>query len=272
LYPRLFQFGHIAIPTYGAFAALAIIAALFMASYAARRLSLDPNKIWNLSITGIFTALLGARLLLILFHLSDFLTHPFWMLGLLSIRSRGAFYGGLLLAICACTGYIFANRLPLRRSLDCLAPGAALGLAIHSLGAFAAGSDYGTPTTAPWGVVYMHGLARLWSGTPLGVHLHPVQLYEAAILFLLFGLLFFWMPRHAMEGELTSVFLFVYGATLYFLDFFHGKRSFIFADTISTAQLLAIVLVATGAVLWTKVFPPQTKSPADKLVCGRSIQ
>ncbi len=104
MHPRLFQFGHIAIPTYGVLAAIALVAALAMATHTARRLALDANIVWNLGLIGIFTALLGSRLLLILFHFRDFLAHPFWILGLVTIRSRSIFYGAVLLAICACLG------------------------------------------------------------------------------------------------------------------------------------------------------------------------
>lgn len=254
MYPRLLQFGHIAIPTYGVLAAIALIASLALAMFTARRLTLDPNKIWNLSLIGIFTALLGSRLLLILVHFHDFLAHPFWMLGLVTIRGRGVFYGSVLLAICACIGYIFANRLPLRRTLDCLAPSAALGLAIGSLGAFAAGSDYGAPTNQPWGVIYRHGLAALWSGTPLGIRLHPVQLYEALITFLLLALLLLWLPS-AHDGDIAGAFLFVYGIALYFLDFYRGDRDFIFHEAITISQLVAIVLVLAGASFWIRRKP-----------------
>ena len=249
MYPRLFQFGHIAIPTRGVFTAIALVSALAMAMYRARRLALDPNKIWNLSLIGIFTALLGSRLLLILFHLSDFLAHPFWMLGLVTIRSRDIFYGGVLLAICACIGYIFAARLPLRRTLDCLAPAVVLGIAISSLGALAAGSDYGSPTDKPWGVIYKHGLARLWSGTPLGIRLHPVQLYEALVAFTLFAVLLSWPSRRTRDGDLAGVSLFVYGIAVYFLDFYRGNRSFVFSETATITQLVACALVLTGAAL-----------------------
>lgn len=252
MYPRLFQFGHVAIPTYGVFAAIALIAALALAMHTARRLALDPNKIWNLGIIGIFTALLGSRLLLILFHLSDFASHPFWMLGLVTVRNRSIFYGGVLLAICACVGYIFAVRLPLRRTLDCLAPAIALGLVLNSLGTLAAGSEYGTPTSMPWGVIYHHGLATLWSGTPLGIRLHPVQLYEAVIELLLFFFLTFLLPRRTRGGDLAGTFLFVYGTALYFLDLYRGNRSFIFASALTTTQLLAIGFVLAGAIFWLR--------------------
>lgn len=260
MYPRLLQLGHIAIPTNGVFAAVALLAALAIAAQTARRLDLDPNKIWNLALTGIFTALLGSRLLLVLFHLRDFLAHPLWMLGLTSIRSQGIFYGGIALAICACMGYIFVARLPLRRTLDCLAPAAALDIAIGSLGELAAGSNYGTPTAAPWGVVYHHGLAALWSGTPLGVRLHPVQLYEALAAAMLFTFLLFWLPRRRQDGELAGAFLFIYGASLYFLDFLRGDRAHaeILGGALTTSQLLAVVFVVLGAAFWMR----QSSAPA----------
>jgi phosphatidylglycerol:prolipoprotein diacylglycerol transferase len=263
LYPRLFQFGHVAIPAYGVFAALAILAALAVSTQTARRLSLHPEAVWNLCLTGIFTALIGARLLLILFHPRDFLAHPFWMLGLVAVRSNAAFYGGLLLAICICYGYIFLGRLPLRPTLDCIAPAAALGLGIRALGAFAAGSEYGSPTSAPWGVTYTHRLASLWSGTPLGTSLHPVQLYEATVLFALFAVLMFLLPRYKHAGDLAALFLFVYGAALYFLDFCRGAHSFVFADSLSIAQARGILFVLLGSALFLQTSGrQQNRGPA----------
>ena len=264
MYPRLFQFGHIAIPTYGVLAAIALIAFLALATHTARRLALAPDKVWNLGLIGILTALLGSRLLLILLHLGDFLRHPFWMLGLTSIRSSGILYASAALAICACVGYIFAANLPFRRTLDCLAPGAALALAIQSLGAFAAGADYGSPTTRPWGVIYRHGLAALWSGTPLGVRLHPVQMYEAISLLLLGIALMAAIGRARQAGDLAGAFCFVYGLSLYFLDFYRGNRSFVLHGTITTTQIIAICILFAGTALWTGRKPAeQTAHPLE---------
>lgn len=260
MHPRLFQFGHVAIPIYGVCVAIALIAALALATQTARRLALDPNKIWNLGLIAILTSLIGSRLLLIPFHLHDFLAHPFWMLGLVTIRSQAILYGGILLAICACIGYIFAVRLPFLRTLDCLAPAAALALAITSLGALAAGTDYGTPTDRPWGIIYKHGLAALWSGTPLGIPLHPVQLYEALILFPLLALLLVWLPRLKQDGDVAAAFLFVYGLSLYFLDFYRGSRSFVFHEAVTVTQLLGIAFILAGGALATRRKPAPSES------------
>jgi len=270
LYPRLLQFGHIAIPTYGVFAALAILAALAVAVHTARRLALSPDQIWNLCLTGIFTAFISARLLLVLFHLHDFLDHPFWMLGLVTVNSNAALSGSLAIAICICYGYIYAHGLPVRQTLDCLAPAAALGLAVRSVGAFAAGSEYGSPSSVPWGVVYTHRLAWLWSGTPLGIRVHPVQMYEAFVLFVLFAVLMWLLPRYAHAGDLAALFCFVYGPELYFLDYFRGGRSFVLADVVSVVQLTGVAWLLAGAVLGMqagqenrKEDPENSCSPAE---------
>ena len=57
VYPRLFQLGSVAIPTAGVITALAIVIALFTVRMTARRFELDPEKVWDLGILGVLTAL-----------------------------------------------------------------------------------------------------------------------------------------------------------------------------------------------------------------------
>ncbi len=139
-------------PTYGVLAALGLVAALLAARVFARWVNLDPDKVWNLGLITVLTALFGSKLLLILVNWSDFRAHPMWMLGLTTIRSGGIFAGGLVLAFCAGIAYALYTHLPLRRTMDAAAPALALGHAIGRLGCFAAGCCYGRPTTLPWGV------------------------------------------------------------------------------------------------------------------------
>jgi len=169
VHPRLFQFGHIAIPTYGALTGLALIAALAAAMHFARRLVLDPNKIWNLSLIGILTTLIGARLLVIVAHFSVFREHPFWILGLTGLHDHWIAPVSVLLGVAAAILYALAEGLPLLRVMDCLAPAAALAVAINRIGAFVAGIDFGAPARLPWSVVYTSRIAALWYRTPLGL-------------------------------------------------------------------------------------------------------
>ena len=59
------------------------------------------------------------------------------------------------------------------------APGIALGHVVGRFGCLFAGCCYGKPTTLPWGITFTDPFAADNVGTPLGVPLHPTQLYEA---------------------------------------------------------------------------------------------
>jgi phosphatidylglycerol:prolipoprotein diacylglycerol transferase len=249
LHPLLFQLGSVAIPTYGALNALALVAALALAIYCARRLALNAEKVWNLSLIAILVTLIAARLLLIATHWSAFRQHPFWVLGLASrigsqtgaaaVQAAAAVLIGALAALL----YALAEGLPLLRTLDALSPPAAIALSIHALGAFVAGVDYGQPSR--WGAVYTSRLSALWYGTPLGVRLFPVQLIASVAALLLFLLLLRWMPRRAQEGELAGAWLALTGFAGFFLTMSRAHPVFGAADF-----AVAVAAVLAGGALW----------------------
>ncbi|MGA7316357.1 MAG: prolipoprotein diacylglyceryl transferase family protein [Silvibacterium sp.] len=245
MHPRLFQFGHIAIPTYGVLTALAIVAALFAAMHFTRRLELDHNKLWNLGLIATLTTLIGARLLLVAAHFGAFRQHPFWILGLTGFQDRWIAPASILLGFAAATLYALAEGLPLLRTMDCLAPAVALAVAINRMGAFLAGIDYGAPADLPWSVTYTNRIAALWYRTPLGISLHPVQLYGAAVSLAIFGLLSWWLSRRRQDGEVAGAGLFFYGLASFFLGFYCGE-----ASQFGLSQPIAVVAVIAGAATW----------------------
>jgi phosphatidylglycerol---prolipoprotein diacylglyceryl transferase len=241
LYPRLFQIGHFAIPTYGVFTALALVSALAALLHFARQLALDASKVWNLGLIGILTALIAARLLLVAVHLSAFRQHPFWVLGLTENRSSWIFPIALAAGFAAATLYALAEGLPFLRTLDCVAPCAALALVFNRAGAFLAGLDYGLPAAHGWGVVYTSRIAAFWYHTPLGVKLYPVQLYEAVMSLVILGALAWWLPRRTQDGELAGAWLFLFGVAGFFLDFYRaaGRDHMLLHQVIFAAMVIA---------------------------------
>ena len=107
----------------------------------------------------------------------------------------GVFYGGFLAALFFTIWYVRVQKLSFWKLADVLAPGVALGQSVGRLGCFSAGCDYGKPTTVPWGVVFTSTFAHEVTGVPLGVRLHPAQLYESLTTFAIFGLLLVVVPQ-----------------------------------------------------------------------------
>ena len=89
------------------------------------------------------------------------------------------FYGGLIAAFLVGLWLVRRYRLPVWTTADLYAPGIALGHVIGRLGCLLAGCCYGRPTDVPWGITFTDPVAAANVGTPLGMPLHPTQLYDA---------------------------------------------------------------------------------------------
>jgi len=134
---------------------------------------------------------------------------------------------------------------------DVLAAPVALGLAFQQLGALLAGSGYGTECGARWAVTYTHPLAKLWSGAPLGVPLHPVQAYAALAFLALSIFLFFWLPYRGQPGELAGLLLLGAGVIVFFTEFYRDSvgRGMLLGGALNGPQAVAVGLVVVGGIV-----------------------
>ena len=147
--------------------------------------------------------------------------------------------------------------MPPLATCDAFAPGLALGHAIGRLGCFAAGCCWGKATTAPWGVTFNNPLAAAWVGTPLHVPLEPTQLFESAVELVNFFILY-WLIRHKkFDGQVIGAYMFLYGFARYFLEYLRDDpgRGSVFGGLMTGTQLISIMLVIAGGVLWIRRAP-----------------
>src|SRR5579864_9007570 len=173
MHPILFQIGPLTLRTYGALIALAFLAAIRMAKWGVRLRGIPEAFLMDLSIILVFGGLIGARLFYVLLNFSYYLEHP---LESLKVWEGGlVFYGGFLVASAAGIFYVRTKKYSVGVVADCLAPALAVGQAVGRLGCFFAGCCYGKPTSAPWAVTFKDPASL----APLGVDLHPTQIYES---------------------------------------------------------------------------------------------
>src|SRR3989449_2286707 len=145
MYPRLLELGPITVYTYGVLLAAAYLLGLKVAMVRAKHRGLDATRVLDLGIYIIISALVGAKLLLLVTDFQSFRNDPRELLTL--ARSGGVFYGGLILAVAVALWYIRRSGLPLWTTCDVFAPGIALGHVIGRFGCFFAGCCWGRETT-----------------------------------------------------------------------------------------------------------------------------
>ncbi len=170
------------------------------------------------------------------------------------LRSGGVFYGGLIAATTIAIVYMRRNDLPAWAVADMGAPSIALGEAIGRWGCFAAGCCYGKESHGPFAVVFRDEFAHDAVGTPLGVPLHPTQLYLSANAFLIFLILQWAYRRKTFDGEVFWLYVLLYAITRGILEVWRGDlvRGFVIPDILSTSQFIGLLtaLVAGGMLFF----------------------
>jgi phosphatidylglycerol---prolipoprotein diacylglyceryl transferase len=230
-------------------AAFGALVALFTAQRTARMAGVDAAKLWNLCIISLCAALVAERLLLVAANWSAIRLHPQWALGLAMVHHPLVAGIGVLAAAGSATLNVRLRNMPALATADALAAPIALGLACEQAGALLAGSGYGTETTIPWAVTYSSPAAALWSGTPLGIPLHPVQAYAALAYLTLATLLLVWLPGRRREGDIAGVCLMGMGAAIYLTELWRDPegRGELLKGAVDGPQIAAVAMVIVGA-------------------------
>ncbi len=251
MHPVLVQVGSFTLHTYGVLVAAGVLLGLWLAWRQAARAGLNPERVWNLGIYMLLAALVGAKLWLVFADWSYYVANPREILSHDTLQAGGVYYGGFLTAFVVGVLYARHFRLSFLGLADVYAAPLALGHAIGRLGCFAAGCCYGKPTTVAWGVRFTDPYAHSLVGTPLGVPLHPTQLYESAAEFLIFIFLIFLGHRQRFTGELFATYALLYGLARSIIEFFRGDpdRSLLAGGAFSLMQVLSIALIIGGAWL-----------------------
>jgi phosphatidylglycerol---prolipoprotein diacylglyceryl transferase len=261
VHPVLFHIGSLLIPSYGAMSALGVLLALFLAQRTARIAKVNAAQVWNLCVVVLFAALAGQRLLLIGINWSDLRRHPGWMLGLAMIHHPLLAGAGALAGLVAAAAYGRWQRMPLAATADVLAAPLALGLACEQIGALLAGSGFGTETTLRWAATYSDPLAARWSGTPLGVPLHPVQAYAALAFLTLSLLLLVLLPARRQQGDIAGLWLLGAGVIVFITEFWRDPegRGSLLHGALDGPQAAAILFVIAGALVMLERKRPETE-------------
>ena len=254
MYPKLFElpwtiphFGTITIYTYGVLLAAAYLMGLQFSLTRAKARALDPTRVMDLGIYIIISALVGAKLLLLVTDFQTFKSNPAELFNLL--RVGGVFYGGLIVAVAVALLYIRKVGLPLWTTCDVFAPGIALGHVVGRFGCFFAGCCFGKPTNVPWAITFTSPFAAANVGTPLNVPLHPTQLYEAGAEFLiLVFLLATEKSGRKFSGRTFWLYMLLYAISRYIIEYYRGdERGAV--GPFSTSQFISLILAPLAVLM-----------------------
>jgi phosphatidylglycerol:prolipoprotein diacylglycerol transferase len=139
--------------------------------------------------------------------------------------------------------------LGLWTTADLFAPGIALGHVLGRLGCLLAGCCYGRPTDAPWAITFTNPLASANVGTPLGIPLHPTQVYDAGAELLILALLLATERRgRPFAGRTFWLYMLLYGLSRFVIEFYRGDDRGILMG-VSTSQAVSLLVVPAAVFM-----------------------
>jgi phosphatidylglycerol:prolipoprotein diacylglycerol transferase len=255
MFPILVKIGPLTIHTYGFMMAVGVALGLWFIYVQAKKAGLDANRIMDAAFYTIIVSLIGAKLMLFVSNISYYVAYPRELFAL--ARSGGVFQGGLTFGVIYALWYFRRKKIPTWPTADLIAPALALGHGFGRIGCFSAGCCYGSECSLPWATVFNNAYASELTGVRLHTPLHPVQLYEAVLNFINFGVLFVILKKKKFDGQVFAFYIVNYSVIRFFTEYFRGDHSdkifFIRGGTplssLSYPQLFCLLGLIGGGVL-----------------------
>lgn len=263
--PVLLSLGPLQIRWYGLMYVIGFSGAYLLVAHQAKKFNWERmlQQLDNLNLALILGVVIGGRLGYVLFYNpAHYLAHP---LEIPATWSGGmSFHGGCLGALLAGLWYCRRGGLNFWKAADLFVVTAPIGLFFGRLGNFINGELFGRITTVPWGMVFP-------DGGPLPRH--PSQLYEAIleglVLFLILWTLKAKPWRQPLSpfwphGTMLALFLVLYGLFRFVVEFVREPDSQLGFIVLwfSMGQLLSLLMICAGGILWIWRKTAQTKNSA----------
>ena len=262
MYPVIFDFGQISIfgreisiviNSYGFMLMTAFYSCYFVLNGEIKRLKLDENIASDIIVWAAIGGIGGAKLYYLIENFDRVLMDP---KGMIFSGAGLVFLGGLIGGTMG-VSYVFRkNSMEWFQSADIVAPLLALGYSLGRIGCLLVGDDYGLPTDLPWGISFPNGLPPTtysvfqsyypWvdlSGFQPGIlKVHPTQIYESVIGFLIFLYLYKIRLTNTVAGSLFFKYLIFAGIERFFIEFIRMNPKYLF--NLSGAQLISLCMIS----------------------------
>jgi phosphatidylglycerol---prolipoprotein diacylglyceryl transferase len=268
--PFKFDIGPVPITGFG----LAVLLAFGIAhvvcqrTLAARGYQAEADAVPDIVTAALLGTLVGAKLYYVA------LTRD---LGAIFSRGGFVFWGGFIGSVLFCWITIRRKGFSFFRFADVAGIAIAAGYAVGRTGCWAVGDDYGKPWDGPLAVKFPHGFppstadnmvrqfgAQLPASIPPWevIAVHPTQLYEVTMGFVMFGILWRLREHNHREGWLFGVYCVLAGIERFIVEFYRAKDDR-FAGPLSTAQMIAIAIMVVGVAIMVALRGTRTRAPGE---------
>lgn len=244
MHNELLKIGPFTVYGYGLMIAIGIFSAYCLAEYRARKIGLDEERVFGMTLWAVIGGILGGKIL----YFITILPQIFADLSLLyrDLLEGFVIYGALIGGFIGIVLYCRTWKMKLLAYLDLALPSVALAQGFGRIGCLLAGCCYGRETSGAFAITF-HESAY----APNGVPLVPTQIISSVLDFLHFFILLYFVKKWKKnDGQVTGLFFMLYSAGRFVLEYFRGDLERGSVGVLSTSQFIAIFMFIFGAVFF----------------------
>ncbi len=248
--PIAFTIGPISVRWYGVMVALAIVVVVLWMVWQVRKgANLSYDTLFTAALVGIPSGVIISKLLHVIDNtiiaklhpelavageVIDYIQHPALILG----GGGLTIYGAVLGAALGIWVYSKFSNFQFGYFADLIAPGIILSQAVGRVGCLLNGCCYGAPTSLFCGIVYTDPD----SYGPIGIAVHPTQIYEIVYNLIVFAVLLKLGRRFKPDGSLFLIYMSLYALWRVGIGFLRDGTPFIFG--LHPAQVIGLIVLA----------------------------
>ena len=274
IFPFVFQLGPIEITGYGLMMMVAFLMGGWLVAIELKRRGFTEDYAADMVAAAVIGGIIGAKL---------------WYVAITqdmnALFSRGGlvWYGGFIGGTAAVILNGWRLKVPLRWTMQLVAPALPAAYALGRVGCFLVNDDYGRPTDLPWGVKFPQGLPPSTAASmeqlfgipvPPGTDpstvlaVHPTQIYEAVLMLAAF--MWLWSLRKSDRpiGWIFGLYLVIAGVERFLIEILRAKDDR-FLGPFTLAQLTSVVLIAVGTWVMLKLREAPSPAPGTYLTTGK---
>ncbi len=248
--PVAFHLGAFHVHWYSLAIILAVVAAVLITAYRAKRKGIATEHIYSLALWVVLSGIIGARLFHVIDHWEHYVNNPAQILGFQGLAIWGALAGGGLALII----YAKSHHLPLGRLVDVVAPGLLVAQVIGRFGCIVNGDAYGGITSVPWAFIYINPGSSIPSNL-FGMPTHPYPVYEMLWNGMALLVLLQLERRFKKDGLVFLSYLSLYSLGRFVLTFVRQERIWFWG--LQEAQAIAMLALAVSLLAMVYIFVKQ---------------
>ncbi len=251
--PVAFSIGPFHVTWYGIMVALAVMTVVSWGVWQVKKgANISYDTIYTAAMVGIPSGIVVSRLLHVIDQWEYYLQNPGRIIGAEGLTIYGAVLGA---ALGIWLYSLVSKKFQFGYFGDLIAPGIILSQAVGRVGCIINGCCFGLETDLPCAVIYQNPA----SYGPIGIPVHPTQLYEIVYDLAVFGVLIALKGRFKPEGSLFLIYLSLYALWRIGVEFLREGTPFAFglhqSQVISLVILFITIPVLAYRTRWVKRAP-----------------